>query len=72
MSHHDRIQPVETQLEAQDDIDTKNDVLHLEMDQEKGRAEEIVMDNEAAGYVNHDLVIDEAENKRLRKIVNRR
>jgi hypothetical protein len=32
--------------------------------------EEIVVDADAAGYVNHNIIIDEATNKRLRKMIN--
>jgi hypothetical protein len=32
--------------------------------------EEIVVDRDAAGYVDHNVVIDEATNKRLLKMIN--
>ncbi len=33
---------------------------------------EVVKDKDAQGYVNHHVVIDEAENKRLRRLVHKR
>lgn len=76
MSPHDGIQPARApsvSIEQEEvDLDTKHDVAHVEVDAEKNAAAEIVIDNEAADYVDYGLVIDEAENKRLRHIINRR
>jgi hypothetical protein len=54
--------------------ESKRDINHYE-DVEGGIDEKMkdvsdVQDSDARGYVNPDLAIDEAENKRLRRIIN--
>ena len=56
------------------DNESKSNVNHYE-DVEGGVDEKMknasnVQDSDAQGYVDPDLVIDEEENKRLRKIIN--
>jgi hypothetical protein len=66
--HHLEIGPTPTAA-----YDSKGDVQHVEdLDLKERDVKEIVVDTDAAEYVNHELQIDEAENKRLRRIINRR
>lgn len=56
-------------LDANDD---KHQVEHHDDVEADKRAAGYVADTDAAEYVNPDLVIDEAENKRLRRLIHKK
>jgi hypothetical protein len=56
-------------LDANDD---KHNVEHHDDVEADKRAAGYVADTDAAEYVNPDLVIDEAENKRLRRLIHKK
>lgn len=58
-----------SQLNAGDD---KHNVEHQDDIEADKRAAAHVADTDAADYINPDIVIDEAENKRLRRLIHKR
>jgi len=72
MSHPttlNRLNDTDDILQAQPKVDTVHDE---DIGTKEANVEEKVVDNYAAGYTDTDLVIDEAENKRLRRMINTR
>lgn len=54
------------------ELDDKHDVYHGEHDDLEGKQIENITDRDAAKYVDSSIVIDEAENKRLRRMIMKR
>lgn len=68
----DQIQPIpELALgnESKSAINHFEDVENRDVDDKMGHVHE-VQDSDAKGYVNPDLVIDDKENMRLRRMIN--